>query len=41
MNNLDEYLSNKKVIIVGPSPSILTREDGSLIDSYDVVIVTW
>ena len=33
-----DTIKTEKVIIVGNSPSILTKELGSIIDSYDVVI---
>ena len=31
-------ISDKKVIIIGNSPSILEDECGDIIDSYDIVI---
>lgn len=33
-----DYLSGKRVAIVGPSKSVMLQEDGELIDSYDVVV---
>tara|TARA_B100001250_G_C19790430_1_gene786232 strand:+ start:1495 stop:2214 length:720 start_codon:yes stop_codon:yes gene_type:complete len=33
-----KYLNNKKVIVIGPSKSLLDRKDGSFIDSFDVVV---
>lgn len=38
MNNLKLLVENKKVAIIGPSPSILEKKNGKLIDSYDIVI---
>lgn len=35
---MNKDLSEKRVIIVGNSPSVLLEENGELIDSYDVVI---
>jgi hypothetical protein len=32
------FLKNKRIVLVGPSPSLLDRVDGKLIDSYDIVI---
>jgi hypothetical protein len=32
-----EYFANKRIVLVGPSPSLLNRQDGKLIDSYDIV----
>jgi hypothetical protein len=32
------YISGKKVAIVAPSKSLIERNDGTLIDSYDVII---
>ena len=31
------YFANKRVVLVGPSPSLLKRTDGEIIDSYDIV----
>lgn len=33
-----EFLDGKKVVIVGPAPSMLGSKQGQLIDSYDVVV---
>lgn len=38
MNNLKTIIKNKRVVIVGPSPSLLEIENGDLIDNYDIVI---
>jgi len=38
MDNLKTIINNKRVVIVGPSPSLLNKENGPLIDSYDIVI---
>ena len=35
---LDQYLKNKSVILVGPSPYLENRKMGDTIDSYDVVV---
>ena len=35
---LSNYLSNKRVALVGPASSILGTKQGALIDSYDVVV---
>ena len=36
--DLTEYLSHKRVVIVGPSDHILTMQQRDLIESYDVVV---
>lgn len=36
--NLNNYLKNKKVALVGPSPYLSGQEKGSIIDMYDVVV---
>lgn len=33
-----DYLSGKRVAVIGPSKSVMLAEDGALIDSYDVVV---
>jgi hypothetical protein len=33
-----EYIKDKRIVLVGPSPSILTKKQGELIDSYDIVV---
>ena len=38
MDNLKNIIKNKRVVLVGPSPSLLNKENGTLIDSYDIVI---
>ena len=38
MDNLKNMIKNKRVVLVGPSPSLLNIENGILIDSYDIVI---
>lgn len=38
MDNLKTIIKNKRVVIVGPSPSLLQKENGTLIDNYDIVI---
>ena len=38
MDNLKDIIKNKRVVLVGPSPSLLNKENGPLIDSYDIVI---
>ena len=38
MNDLEKYLKNKRIVIVGPGTSIFeSSKNGRLIDSYDVV----
>ncbi len=32
------YINNKRIVIVGPSPSILNKEEGELIDNFDIII---
>lgn len=36
--NLNAFLNNKKVIIVGPSPYLIGKKRGSFINSHDIVI---
>lgn len=36
-SDLENYLKNKKVIIVGPSPHISCKKLGNVIDQYDVI----
>jgi len=36
--NYKEYLKGKRVVIVGPAPSIVGSDQRDLIDSYDVVV---
>ena len=36
-NEYNKYLFDKKIILVGPSPSLLSKNNGKLIDSYDIV----
>ena len=38
LHNFFNYLDNKRVIIVGPSPSLRGKELGNMIDSYDIVV---
>lgn len=33
-----DYLKDKRVVIVGPAPSIINSGQGNLIDSYDIVV---
>jgi hypothetical protein len=33
-----EYLERKRIVLVGPSPFVLTKREGNLIDSYDIVV---
>lgn len=40
LNNYLKYLKDKRIIVVGPSPSILGKGYGEYIDSFDVVIRT-
>ena len=35
---LKDLVKNKKVALVGPSPHILGKKQGSFIDSFDIVI---
>jgi hypothetical protein len=35
---LKDIVKNKSIVIIGPSPSLLEKENGKLIDSYDIVI---
>jgi len=37
-NKLSSYLKGKRVVIVGPAPSVVGSEQAALIDSYDVVV---
>lgn len=37
MDKFRDFLENKKVIIIGPSPKLLEKEDGVFFDSFDVV----
>lgn len=36
--DLNEYLKNKKVIVVGPSPYLINKNKGDFINSFDVII---
>lgn len=36
--NFKEYLRDKRIVLVGPSSTLLDNKDGNLIDSYDIVI---
>lgn len=36
--NLNNIVENKRVIIIGPSPSLLKFNNGSIYDDYDIVI---
>lgn len=38
INNYNEYLRNKRVIIVGPANSLIGQKQGEFIDSFDVII---
>lgn len=38
MNKFHQYLKNKRVVVVGPAPSIIGSKQGEEIDSYDVVV---
>ena len=38
MIQLKDILDNKRIAIIGPSPSLLENNNGDLIDSYDIVI---
>ena len=38
LNQLKEYLKNKRVIIIGPSNSLLKKKNRELIDTFDVVV---
>ena len=35
---LKDIVKNKSIVIIGPSPSLLEKDNGKLIDSYDIVI---
>lgn len=35
-----EYIKNKRVVFVGPSPNLIGKEQGEFIDGFDVVIRT-
>lgn len=37
-NKLVEILTGKRIVIVAPSPSLMGKNNGELIDSYDVVV---
>lgn len=37
-DRLSKYLRNKRVVLVGPAPSIIGSNQGKLIDDYDVVV---
>jgi len=36
--NIENIVTNKRVALVGPAPSLIGLGDGNLIDSYDVVV---
>lgn len=38
MNKFHNYIKNKKVVVVGPAPSIIGSNQGEEIDSYDIVV---
>lgn len=38
MNIYSNYLKNKRVVVVGPAPSIIGSKQKELIDSYDVIV---
>jgi len=40
MSKFLEYLSGKRVVVVGPSPILVGRNTGKEIDSFDVVVKT-
>lgn len=37
-NKLSSYLKGKRVVLVGPAPSVIDSAQAALIDSYDVVV---
>ena len=37
MDDFKNYIKNKSLIIVGPSPSLIGKKLGNFIDSFDVI----